>query len=277
MLLRHILIPTDESDAARSALRVALEIAQRTGARVTVLTVVPGRAAPAVGGGAADAAVSGIARWAGRERRAAGAIDVVFAAAHGIPAVEICRFADEQGVDLIVVGHKRRSQQTRLLTGDTADGIIRRSAVPCLLVPPDAGLPRHLMAALDGSRRGLVVLHAARDFASAIGGRVSAVSIEPVRHDDPADEVEWLPSSRALALQETVAGLAQCSTGDCGCAVLLRRGPVVETVLDAAAQVGAEAVALGYHRGGPAGVIEAGSYARRLVHQADGCVLTVPL
>jgi len=39
----------------------------------------------------------------------------------------------------------------------------------------------------------------------------------------------------------------------------------------------ADVLVIGYHRGGPAGVIEAGSIARRVLHQAECSVLTVPL
>ena len=41
MQLRHVLVATDQSDTARSALRVALTLANRAGARVTVMTTIP--------------------------------------------------------------------------------------------------------------------------------------------------------------------------------------------------------------------------------------------
>jgi nucleotide-binding universal stress UspA family protein len=51
----------------------------------------------------------------------------------------------------------------------------------------------------------------------------------------------------------------------------------VEQVLAAVDESGADTLAVGYHRGGPAGIIEAGSTGRRLLHAAPGAVLTIPL
>jgi nucleotide-binding universal stress UspA family protein len=42
-------------------------------------------------------------------------------------------------------------------------------------------------------------------------------------------------------------------------------------------ETGADVLAIGYHRGGPPGVLEAGSTARRLAHVAPCAVLTLPL
>ena len=59
MQLRHILVPTDQSDTSRNALRVALALAARAGARVSVMTTVGGQAgwgdADDPDGGRADA------------------------------------------------------------------------------------------------------------------------------------------------------------------------------------------------------------------------------
>ena len=52
----------------------------------------------------------------------------------GNPADEILRFADEQGVDLIVLGTHGRTGTARLLTGSVAEAVIRKSPCPVLTI-----------------------------------------------------------------------------------------------------------------------------------------------
>jgi hypothetical protein len=85
----------------------------------------------------------------------------------GVAGIEIARFADEASADLLVLGRKQRSTAARLLVGDTADAVARRSRVPCLFVPAVLGVPTTVLVALDGSARGLAVLSATRSIALA--------------------------------------------------------------------------------------------------------------
>jgi len=285
MQLRHILVATDQSDTARSALRAALALAGRAGARLTVMTTIPAHApspTPALVSGD-PAASSGpvlarLEQWMDPEVRAAPTVHSVgLGVTFGIPGVEICRFADDHQADLIVVGRKQRSQATRLLVGDTADAVARRSRTPCLFVPLGSPAPEHLLVALDGSRRGLTVLRAACDFAGAVAASLRAVTVEPLRADEPPELADLVPSGRSDALRETIAQLADCRpAGHTPEALMIRRGPIVDSILTAAAETGSDAIVLGFHRGGPPGVIEAGSIARRLTHSAACAVLTVP-
>jgi nucleotide-binding universal stress UspA family protein len=285
MQLRHILVATDQSDTARSALRVALTLANRAGARVTVMTTISAHATSPVPALVSDdpAASSGpvlarLEQWMDPEVRAAPPVHSVgLGVTFGIPGVEICRFADDHQVDLIVVGRKQRSQATRLLVGDTADAVARRSRTPCLFVPLGSPAPERLLVALDGSRRGLTVLRAACDFAGAVAASLHAVTVEPVRPDEPPELAELIPSGRSDALRETIAQLGNCEpAGHAPEALMIRRGPIVESLLAAVAETRSDVIVLGFHRGGPPGVIEAGSIARRLTHSAACAVLTVP-
>jgi hypothetical protein len=284
MELRHILVATDQSDTSRNALRVALTLAHRAGARVTVMTTVPARAPSTLvlAGRSIEAdsgpALARLEQWMDAELRAAPPVaSIGLGVTFGIPGVEICRFADEHDVDLIVVGRKQRSQATRLLVGDTADAVARRSRTPCLFVPLGVSAPERVLVALDGSRRGLSVLRAACGFAGAVQARLEAVTVEPERPDEPPALAALLPSSRSDALRDTIAQLADCApAGGAPDGLVVRRGPVAETLLRAVEETAADAIVLGFHRGGPPGVIEAGSIARRLTHSAACAVLTVP-
>ena len=287
MELRHILAGADESGAGRDAVRCALALADRSSARVTVLRAVTA-SAPAAGewGTTApwptlDADVSEVARlqrWLAADvlERDDPAPQVDFDIGVGIPGIEICRYAERNTVDLIVIGRKKRSHTARLLLGDTADAVARRSRLPCFFVPSAVREIRSLLVALDGTERGMTVLRQGCEFAKRIGATVRVITVEPARPDEPAHLASSVPETRTASLEvkarEMVKRNGLLLTGFEVC-----RGEVVPCVLAALEENGVEALVIGCHRGGPPGILEAGSNARRLLHTAPCAVLTIPL
>jgi len=289
MNLRHVMVATDESDAGREAIRTGVDIATRATGRVTVMRTVPIPAVPVFVGvrGAADSfgeshetvEVERLQRWLEADvlppddRRG-----VETAIAYGVPGVEICRFGERLEADLLVLGRKPRSQMARLLMGDTADAVARRSRLPCLFVPPGTGPIRRLLVALDGTDRGITVLQAACGFARAIKTSLGVVTVEQEPAGEPAHLASALPVERSARLQSQVRMLLTRECVDGARPVIdVRRGPIVEQVLESLQASSADALVVGYHRGGPPGVIEVGSTARHLAHLAPCAVLTVPL
>lgn len=285
MQLQHILAASDESDAGRQAVRTALDLASRMAARVTVVRVEatsPAMVGVAAGYGSLDAdedhpAVERLRRWLEadvlqRDEAARVRLGVAF----GIPGIEICRSAERLGADLLVLGRKRHSERARLLLGDTADAVARRSRFPCLFVPPEPGELRNLLVALDGSDRGMSVLHGACSFARAVGARLQVVTVERGSADEPWHLAASLPATRSSALQARVLAAFR-REGIPELAVTIRRGDISEAVLAEVGETGSDVLVIGYHRGGPPGILEAGSTARRLAHAAPCAVLTVPL
>jgi nucleotide-binding universal stress UspA family protein len=57
----------------------------------------------------------------------------------------------------------------------------------------------------------------------------------------------------------------------------VRRGEPAAQILAAALEIETDVIVIGYRRGGPPAVIEAGSVARYVLHHAPCAVLTVPL
>ena len=289
MNLRRIVVATDESDAGRQAVRAGIDVGTRASAQVTVMRTVPIPAVPVFVGvrGAADSFGAGdetleterLQRWLEADvlppddRRGVGTA-VVF----GVPGVEICRFGESHDADLMVLGRKPRSQMARLLLGDTADAVARRSRIPCLFVPPNAGPIRRLLVALDGTDRGIGVLQAACGLARAIKASLGVVTVEQEPAGEPAHLASALPVERSARLQSQVRMVLSRECVD-GTRPLIdvRRGLIVEEVLRAVEESAADALVVGYHRGGPPGVIDVGSTARHLAHLAPCAVLTVPL
>lgn len=287
MRLRHILAAADESDAGRQAVRTAVNLAARSSARVTILRVVAaegsrrlvsvGEGTSRTDGGKDKTELARLRQWleadvlSPAEARAAD-----FTIAYGIPGIEICRVAEQAEADLVVLGRKCHSQMMRLLLGDTADAVARRSRVPCLFVPTGSAEAGKVLVALDGSGRGINVLKQACDFARYAGALVETVTVEAGLADEPLQLVSSLPVARSASLELRVRQvLAEEGLPDA--ALGIRRGDILERVVAEVQETGADVLAVGYHRGGPPGVLEAGSTARRLAHAAPCAVLTIPL
>ena len=127
--------------------------------------------------------------------------------AAGVPAIEICRLAERRQADLMVLGRKQRSQLGRLLLGDTADAVARRSGIPCLFVPPNSGPFRQVLVALDGSERGMLVLRGALGFALGAGASLRMMTVEAGPADEPAELASTLPLARSARLESELQAL----------------------------------------------------------------------
>jgi nucleotide-binding universal stress UspA family protein len=189
MQLRHIVVATDESEAGRQAVRTGLDLASRSATQLTVMRVVAVKALPLLGavGTCAEAAeredgaveLERLRCWLEPELLAAGRdAQVEVAVAFGDPAAEICRFAEAREADLLILGRKPRTRAARLLLGDTADLVLRRSRVPCLFVQPGTPPITQLLVAVDRSPQALRVFAAGRDFAAAAGAAIRVATVE---------------------------------------------------------------------------------------------------
>ncbi|MEO7987512.1 MAG: universal stress protein [Gemmatimonadales bacterium] len=297
MELRHIVVATDESDAGRRAVQAGMGLAQRAGARITIMRAVSVAATPALaavghkGTGEefdySGGAMERLQRWLEPELSPPmGHLRVELGIALGSPGIEICRFAEDRAADLLILGRKQRSQLGRLLLGDTADAVTRRSRIPCLSVARNTTCFSRILVALDGIPRGLTVLHSAANFAECSSGHLRAVTVEPELDGEASPLSDATPSTRSEKLREEMHAyldgerrerIGWPGVESAGDLLEVRRGEVVNQVLLATEASDAEVLVFGYHRGGPPGIIEAGSTSRRLAHMAPCSVLTIPL
>jgi nucleotide-binding universal stress UspA family protein len=194
---------------------------------------------------------------------------MAYVPAYGLPGIEIGRFAERAGADLLVLGRKPRSRIARLLLGDTADAVARRSSIPCLFVA-SSGPMRRLLVAVEGSERGTSVVRVADALARELAADLSLLTVEPAYANEPAHLAVATPLARSARIQTHVRETL-------GHELEVRRGHPAEEILAAVNEHEPDVLVLGCHRGGPAGVIEAGSTARHLLHTAPCAVLTVPL
>jgi nucleotide-binding universal stress UspA family protein len=144
MKLHTILHPTDLSEPAEYAFKLACSLARDHGAQLLVLHVIP---PPLTHGEMLARAVPDSYRdqlWRELERIKPpdAAVQVERLLEEGHPAKEIVQAAKENGCDLIVMGTHGRAGLRRLLLGSVAEAVLRQAACPVLTVK----LPHHQAA-----------------------------------------------------------------------------------------------------------------------------------
>ena len=158
--MAKVLLTTDGSDVALEAARRAITLLGG-GHHFEILSVTPPPVAVGAPGATIDAMTAAVphpetaVRLEEEERREAETnVDEVGTALgiHGAcrivpgdPAVEICRVAAEDGLDLVVVGSHGRGWFQRVLLGSVSHHVVQHSSVPVLVVrhrpdqAPEAG------------------------------------------------------------------------------------------------------------------------------------------
>jgi nucleotide-binding universal stress UspA family protein len=139
--MRRILVAIDGSDASQKATRMAADIAQRFGARLTVLYVVPRILLPPDVYGLTVVDVE-------REQRSYGeklvsealsklgepGVNVDTQILSGPPAESIAEAAQAADIDLVVVGSRGRGAAARVLLGSTSTRLVHICPKPILVV-----------------------------------------------------------------------------------------------------------------------------------------------
>jgi len=135
----NVLVPTDGSPATDHAVEHALDLATRYGARVHALYVVDTAAVASLETGS-EVVLDSLQEEGERavERVAAAAADAgVEATTHvvsGPPARRIVSFAEEEGMDVVVMATHGRRGVERFLLGSVTERVVRTSDVPVLTV-----------------------------------------------------------------------------------------------------------------------------------------------
>lgn len=140
--VRRILFPTDFSEPARQAQKYAAALAEKFGAELHAMNVVPEIILPATdsytvwtlpeGGMKAqlDAAEALLKTEVGLPTTVIRHVTV------GFPVEEIMKYAGEHDIDLIVVGTHGHTGLSHLLLGSVAEKLVRLATCPVLTVHP---------------------------------------------------------------------------------------------------------------------------------------------
>ncbi|MBX3414309.1 MAG: universal stress protein [Pirellulales bacterium] len=145
MQAKKILFPTDFSTSSDAGLREATALARESGALLLIVHVE--EPPTAYGGGemyygVPDPNNEQIVAMLKAVTPNAPDVRYEHRLIVGDPAAEIVRLAEEEGVDLIVLGTHGRTGLRRLLMGSVAEAIVRRANCRVLTVkPPPEGAP----------------------------------------------------------------------------------------------------------------------------------------
>ncbi|WP_290811400.1 universal stress protein [Halovivax sp.] len=268
-MYERVLAPTDGSGPATAALEYAGAIAAAEGATVHVLHVADGADETGV--------VADGREWV--ERAGATAVTAVRS---GEPRAEILAYADEEGVDAIVVGTHGRHGAERLLFGSVAEGVVRDADVPVIVRRGDPAVEatypfETVVAATDGSpqaERAVEEAIAVATHHDATLWVLSVVDVTPVGLDESTDlRVNRLESRAETVVAEAAAAAREAGVDDVETAVEF--GSVHREIRAFVADRGADLVVAGTH--GRSGVdrLLLGSVAERVLRTASTPVMTV--
>jgi nucleotide-binding universal stress UspA family protein len=139
-MYEHILVPVDGSEASMDAVEHAAALADSHGAVLHVLNAAEPQAAVESAGVDIVGVMEDIGQEAidDAETNAAeqGVEDVRTSLVHGTPHRSIIDYAEDNDVDLIVMGTHGRTGLGRLLLGSVTEKVVRVSPVPVLTVRP---------------------------------------------------------------------------------------------------------------------------------------------
>jgi nucleotide-binding universal stress UspA family protein len=177
LMLHRILFPTDGSACAEHALAHAVELVRLHGAELHVLHV----RHPAHERGTFDDGVLAV------PLQDLGGVSVVPAEVRAsTPTLGILDYAQNSGMDLIVMGTHGRTGFDRFLLGSVAEDVVRLADCPVLTVRADAGPlseVRSVLAPVDFSPSSWLAVAYARHLAALFGARLDLLHV-----------VETLPS-----------------------------------------------------------------------------------
>ncbi len=268
----RFLIASDGSEYSMGAVRTAIRMAQRCGARLRVVSAIPG--------GNAELYAMG-EQLVGRELDAARAhLDRVQeeAAASGVACEteatqaaqlheEIISQAERVQADLIIMGRRSRHGLARLMLGDVTAQVIGHAHCNVLVVPQSSELTgRHFVVASDGSRFGDAAAAAACNLAKYCNTPVSVVSVCLPSHSDQRREEARLAVNRIASFMKKEG--IQTET-------VLPEGRADAMIVDVANQKNADLIVIGSH--GRTGLERAllGSTTERVLNQTSCPVLVV--
>lgn len=145
--LRRVIAPVDFSIASAVALKTAVDLARRHGARLTLVHALEDVPPDMVFSGSEawelirrlPAQRDAVAKRLRRKATAFGAHDVDTAVVTGSADGAILDSAERSDADVMVMGVPRRSWLDRLVFGSTLRRVLRRARIPVLVVPVTAG------------------------------------------------------------------------------------------------------------------------------------------
>jgi nucleotide-binding universal stress UspA family protein len=142
--IKRILVTTDFSETSQTAFAFAQQVAAKFDSKIVLLHVLDAHLPPLVfepsGISAGEYEQQRVERSASRVEAFGARIGegVETSVTCGIPHVEIVRFAEDNGIDLIVMATHGRGFFSHAILGSTTERVVRRAPCPVLTVRDDS-------------------------------------------------------------------------------------------------------------------------------------------
>ena len=267
----RFLVASDASGFSAGAVREALRLAKRCGARVRVVAVVAGDLEHEEMGEQLlkqefDGARAHLDEVAARA--AAAGIECETEVVQGASVHErIVEESDRFGADLIILGRRGRRGLARLMVGDATLKLIGSSHCSVLVVPRAAELHgRRFLVATDGSRFSDAAAVATGSLAKLCETPVTVVSVVVPAHAEARRR-------EAPAVVERIVGLLRKDGIEAHGEV--PEGPAAEMIVAAAARTSADLIVMGSHGRGGFERLLVGSNSEKVLNRTPCAVLVV--
>lgn len=274
-----ILIPLDGSDLSESVLPwlqvAALQNQELILLRVTdPFLVAPGAMPPSMGERMQRQTVVAAEEYLSEVEKRFPDLRLKKVTAVGLAREEIARTAEAQQCDLVVMASHGRSGLARWLLGSVAEGVLRISPCPVLLMRPpvsDISLFHHILVPVDGSPVSLAVPHKVSKFL-APGGQVTLLRCSGL--DDKDFEEPENGSAVQDYLDNLREGLRNIELDGVERKVL--HGEAPECIIGYAQESGCDLIAMGTHGQGGFRHFWMGSVTEKVARRASCPVLVFP-
>lgn len=263
----NLLLATDGSEVSAGAVRVALHMASRCGARLTVMHMartLPDYAMFNPEGvrqlqDAGRAVLESVERQAGTE-----CVNCAPVLRHGEePVHEIVAQAEESQADVVIMGRRGVHWLERLMLGEAAARVVGYVHCSVLVVPRESGMwKKGILLAVDGSRFADAAAVAAASLAKRCGLPVTVLSV--CANDDLKCEMVLAMADRVrdLLRQEGVAADS-----------VVKEGNPARAIVEAAAENDCDLIIVGSHGRTGLDRLLMGSVSQQVVIQAKCPVL----
>lgn len=278
MIFRRMLVPLDGSAVGEAVLGLIQPLMRASDARVDLVRVMPFPSPdPAAEAREGREYLEPIAA-----RLRAQGVNASAEVRTGLAVEELTKHVAVNGIDLVAMTTHGRGGFRRWLMGSVAEDLLRRVSVPVLVKKavegperPAGGL-RHVLAAVDGSKRSEKILPHVAALAKACGAKVSVMTVVPEHAVMlPTPPVAFYPANPKPYLTGLCRGLAESGVA---AEPVVAEGGVIERISAFASDAGVDLVAVATHgRGGPSRWI-LGSVAEFLIRtlRIPSLVLRVP-
>jgi nucleotide-binding universal stress UspA family protein len=294
-MYRRIMVPVDGSKLAERALTLAVPLAEQHGAGLVLVQVHEPILPLTVGGGAPvrDSALDESWRedqlgyekkLARRVEKLTGApVEAVFR--DGRVVSTLTAFAAESDIGLIVMCTHGRGGFQRLWLGSVADGLMRHSPVPVLLIRGArqvgkrlAGTPpfSRVVIPLDGSARSETAIAATRELLGSVKAKVTLVHVVHPMSAAAAMNLARKPEVEVeTSYLEPLAAQLRSASLDVGFEVHVD-GNVARAISKVADAHDADLIAIAGQGMGGVQRLLIGSVADKLIRTASASVLVIP-